>query len=56
MGGSLETKPGVLTGFQSRSLKAIYKLREAGFTRLYHVQGGLIDWNVAKLPTTQPEN
>ncbi len=42
MGGSLDNKPGVTTGFQSRSLKAIYKLREAGFARLYHVRGGLM--------------
>ena len=50
MGGSLENKPGVTTGFQSRSLKAIYRLQEAGYRRVYHVQGGMIDWNVADLP------
>lgn len=51
MGGTLQNKPGVNTGFQSRSLKAIYLLQQAGYNRLYHVKGGLIDWGTQGLPT-----
>ena len=53
MGGTLENKPGVTTGFQSRSLKAIYALQEAGYRRVFHVQGGMIDWNVSDLPVVE---
>lgn len=48
-GGSLVNKPGTLYGFESRSLKAYYFLQQAGFNRIYHVQGGLIGWQQAKL-------
>lgn len=37
-GGSLETKPGADTGFQSQSLKAAYYLKKAGYTNVSHVK------------------
>ena len=44
MGGTLEAKPGASRGFQSRSLKAYYFLRRAGYTKLRHVTGGFDAW------------
>eukprot|EP01026_Neomeris_dumetosa_P016075 TRINITY_DN1610_c0_g1_i2.p2 TRINITY_DN1610_c0_g1~~TRINITY_DN1610_c0_g1_i2.p2 ORF type:complete len:283 (-),score=36.36 TRINITY_DN1610_c0_g1_i2:1087-1935(-) len=43
-GGSIETKPGVSTGFQSQSLKAVYELQKAGFKKVSHLKGGLRQW------------
>jgi hypothetical protein len=37
-GGSMENKPGTSFGFQSRSLKAVYYLQQAGFTRVLHLR------------------
>ena len=36
--------PERLFGRQSRSLKGIYELQEAGFTNVVHLKGGLNDW------------
>ncbi|KAG0573939.1 hypothetical protein KC19_VG223200 [Ceratodon purpureus] len=36
--------PERLFGRQSRSLKAIYELQEAGFTNVLHMKGGLNEW------------
>eukprot|EP01025_Chloroclados_australasicus_P017424 TRINITY_DN1889_c0_g2_i3.p1 TRINITY_DN1889_c0_g2~~TRINITY_DN1889_c0_g2_i3.p1 ORF type:complete len:331 (-),score=25.49 TRINITY_DN1889_c0_g2_i3:220-1110(-) len=44
-GGKMENKPGVETGFQSQSLKAVYELQKAGFKKIYHMKGGLGEWN-----------
>ncbi|KAI8477262.1 MAG: Rhodanese-like domain-containing protein [Monoraphidium minutum] len=49
-GGSLDNKPGTLYGFQSRSLKAAYYLRRAGFNRISYVQGGVSRWTSEGLP------
>ena len=50
-GGSLETKPGVAFGFQSRSLKAAYFLRQAGMTnKISVVKGGVAQWVSDGLP------
>ncbi|GLC65641.1 hypothetical protein PLESTF_000321900 [Pleodorina starrii] len=49
-GGSLENKPGTQFGFQSRSLKAVYYLQQAGYGKVLHMKGGLGDWSRAGLP------
>ncbi|KAK3286481.1 hypothetical protein CYMTET_5983 [Cymbomonas tetramitiformis] len=43
-GGSMEAKPGAATGFQSRSLKAVYYLKKAGYKNVYHLEGGSTQW------------
>lgn len=43
-GGSMEPKPGAATGFQSRSLKAVYYLKKAGYKNVYHLEGGSAQW------------
>jgi rhodanese-related sulfurtransferase len=48
-GGALENKSGTKFGFQSRSLKAAYFLRRAGY-RVTYVRGGLAQWCAAGLP------
>lgn len=50
MGGSLANKSGTLYGFQSRSLKAAYYLRKAGYNKVSYVQGGLQQWVSEGLP------
>ena len=37
-----------------RSTKALTTLKELGFTKITHMDGGLRDWNKADLPLTQP--
>lgn len=51
-GGSLQNKPGTQWGFQSRSLKAYYFLKQAGAgnAKLFHMQGGIAQWQRDKLP------
>jgi hypothetical protein len=41
-GGTLETKLGAETGFQSQSLKAAYYLKKAGYNNVTHVKVGCI--------------
>lgn len=55
MGGSMENKSGTSTGFQSRSLKAIYYLDKAGYTKVYHMKGGLSQWMRSGLPMASEE-
>eukprot|EP00878_Enallax_costatus_P019678 GHUV01020763.1.p1 GENE.GHUV01020763.1~~GHUV01020763.1.p1 ORF type:complete len:190 (+),score=53.23 GHUV01020763.1:371-940(+) len=50
-GGTLENKSGTKYGFQSRSLKAIYFLQQAGFRNVSYVKGGIAQWARDKLPT-----
>jgi rhodanese-related sulfurtransferase len=50
MGGRLENKPGVKFGFQSRSLKALYYLRQAGYKNVKHLRGGVAAWAADGLP------
>ena len=38
MGGSMTIKPGAAHGFQSRSLKAVYFLKKAGYTNVKHME------------------
>lgn len=49
-GGTLENKSGTKYGFQSRSLKAIYYLQQAGFKNVSYVKGGIAQWARDKLP------
>lgn len=42
--------PERLFGRQSRSLKAIYELQEAGFSNVVHMKGGLNEWMHLDLP------
>ena len=37
-GGSLQSKTGAETGFQSQSLKAAYYLKKAGYTKVMHMK------------------
>eukprot|EP00850_Spirogloea_muscicola_P016612 SM000136S00158 [mRNA] locus=s136:61659:63738:- [translate_table: standard] len=66
-GGTLETivrkeglkkkefkDPERMFGIQSRSLKAIWELRQAGFKNIVHVTGGLNQWMHKKLPSCYP--
>jgi 3-mercaptopyruvate sulfurtransferase SseA len=41
---------GAPNGFQSRSLKAAYYLRRAGFSKVSYMQGGLSRWIREDLP------
>lgn len=50
LGGTIESKTGMGMGFQSRSLKAIYFLQQAGYENVYHVEGGLSQWKRDELP------
>lgn len=45
--------PERMFGRQSRSLKAIYELQEAGFTNVYHLKDGLYEWMHQGLPTAE---
>jgi len=49
-GGSLENKPGMKLGFQSRSLKAVYLLRQAGYRNVKVLDGGMYRWAREDLP------
>ena len=55
MGGKLENKPGMKFGFQSRSLKALYYLRQAGYRNVRHMTGGVAAWAAAGLPLEERE-
>ncbi|KAF6264114.1 hypothetical protein COO60DRAFT_1485929 [Scenedesmus sp. NREL 46B-D3] len=56
-GGTLANKSGTKYGFQSRSLKAIYFLQQAGFRNVAYVTGGIAEWRRNKLPLEQgPED
>ncbi len=55
MGGSMENKSGTKTGFQSRSLKALYCLRKAGYSKLYHMEEGIGGWQRAGYRMTLPD-
>jgi rhodanese-related sulfurtransferase len=55
MGGRLENKPGVKFGFQSRSLKAFYYLRQAGYKNVKHLRGGVAAWAADGLPLEERE-
>lgn len=52
-GGSIENKSGTQFGFQSRSLKAVYYLRKAGYTKVLHVAGGTSRWFREGLPAEE---
>ncbi|EFJ41288.1 hypothetical protein VOLCADRAFT_107756 [Volvox carteri f. nagariensis] len=52
-GGTIENKPGTQFGFQSRSLKALYYLQQAGYGKVLHMKGGLGDWQRAGLPLSE---
>ena len=54
-GGSLVNKPGMSLGFQSRSLKAVYLLRQAGFRNVRVMEGGMYGWGQADLPVVSDE-
>mmetsp|Transcript_4959 Transcript_4959/g.8638 ORF Transcript_4959/g.8638 Transcript_4959/m.8638 type:complete len:262 (-) Transcript_4959:85-870(-) len=56
MGGSVDAKPGNISGNQSRSLKAIYLLQEAGQSKVCLVQGGLSQWIRDGLPTMDEDD
>ena len=49
-GGSLENRPQMKLGFQSRSLKALFYLRRAGFRNVRHMTGGVSAWAADGLP------
>ncbi|GFH24319.1 rhodanese domain-containing protein, partial [Haematococcus lacustris] len=49
-GGSIGEKTGAPLGFQSRSLKAVYYLQQAGVAKVVHVEGGLGQWLREGLP------
>lgn len=49
-GGSLQNKPGMSLGFQSRSLKAVYLLRQAGYRNVKVLEGGMYKWTAEDLP------
>ena len=42
-------------GSGGRSTKALTTLEALGFTNITHMDGGLRDWNKAKLPLTKPQ-
>ena len=54
-GGSLENRPGMKSGFQSRSLKALYYLRQAGYRNVRHLTGGVTAWAADGLPVQDAE-
>jgi rhodanese-related sulfurtransferase len=54
-GGSLETRPQMKMGFQSRSLKALYYLRQAGYRNVRHMTGGVTAWAAEGLPVQDAE-
>lgn len=43
----------VYCGTAHRSPMAIEEMDEAGFTNLYHLENGLVDWQAAGLPVVQ---
>jgi hypothetical protein len=49
-GGSLENRPQMKLGFQSRSLKALFYLRRAGYRNVRHLTGGISAWAADGLP------
>ena len=49
-GGSLENKPQMKLGFQSRSLKALFYLKRAGYRNVRHLTGGVAAWAADGLP------
>lgn len=51
LGGTLEKKVGMDTGFQSRSLKAVHFLQQAGYQNVLHLKGGFPEWVREELPT-----
>ena len=55
-GGKLVGGSGDKFGFSSRSLKAVYLLREAGFTNVKHLEGGVYAWKRAGLPTVSAQD
>ncbi|GMH43867.1 hypothetical protein BSKO_11801 [Bryopsis sp. KO-2023] len=55
-GGSLESKKGLEFGTQSRSLKAVYRMQNAGFKNVNHVKGGLRQWARDELPVEFSED
>ncbi|GLI63265.1 hypothetical protein VaNZ11_006169 [Volvox africanus] len=55
-GGSIDNKPGTQFGFQSRSLKALYYLQQAGYGKVLHMKGGLGDWQREGLPLADGSN
>ena len=44
MGGNLEAKRGAASGFASRSLKAIHFMNIMGYSKVYHLRGGVPQW------------
>jgi rhodanese-related sulfurtransferase len=55
MGGQLDNRPGMKFGFQSRSLKALFYLRKAGYRNVRHLTGGVTAWAAAGLPLESNE-
>jgi hypothetical protein len=55
LGGDLKAKAGASTGFQSQSLKAVYQLRKAGYTRVRHLQGGVGEYARSAGPLLSPD-
>eukprot|EP01025_Chloroclados_australasicus_P059837 TRINITY_DN7595_c0_g1_i1.p1 TRINITY_DN7595_c0_g1~~TRINITY_DN7595_c0_g1_i1.p1 ORF type:complete len:198 (+),score=28.02 TRINITY_DN7595_c0_g1_i1:47-595(+) len=55
MGGSLDAKIGADSGFQSRSLKAAYYLKKAGYTKVLHMKGGVDEYKRAVGPLMDAE-
>ena len=54
-GGSHIPVPGFPTGKRSRSILAIHKLLEAGYTNVSHVDGGLRVWGTVGCPVEGTE-
>lgn len=54
-GGRLSNRAGEKLGSQSRSLKAVFLLRQAGYTDVRLLDGGVYEWRRAGLPVVEEE-
>jgi rhodanese-related sulfurtransferase len=39
----------------NRTGKALALMKELGFQKVYHLKGGILDWNAHRLPLAQPQ-
>ena len=39
----------------NRTGKALSVMKDLGFQKVYHLKGGILDWNAHRLPLAQPE-
>jgi len=51
-GGKINAK-GTKFGFESRSLKAVFRLRNAGYKNVQHLEGGISQWEREGLPVLE---